>query len=313
MKDNYPQISLVRFCRLLGVTRQSYYQHFWHKELLSIEEELVIGKVLEIRKSHRHMGGRKLYEMLQDFILEHNIKIGRDALFDLLAANNLLVRRKKRKISTTNSFHRYKKYPNLIRNLILDSPNQLWVSDITYWKIKSGFVYISFITDAYSKKIVGHHVAESMEAIETIEALRMALSGFLKKPESPSQLTHHSDRGSQYCSDMYVKLLQDENINISMTESGDPLENAVAERLNGIIKEEYLNDHIADNIEHAKKLLDNAVSLYNKQRPHQSIGYLTPEYVHQNKTKTEKLWKNYYRKNSNIVNSLQDLNITVNV
>lgn len=156
-------------------------------------------------------------------------------------------------------------------------------------------------------------MAESMEAIETIEALRMALSGFLKKPERPSQLTRHSDRGSQYCSDIYVKLLQDENINISMTESGDPLENAVAERLNGIIKEEYLNDHIADNIEHAKKLLDNAVSLYNKQRPHQSIGYLTPEYVHQNKTKTEKLWKNYYRKNSNIVNSLQDLNITVNV
>lgn len=313
MKDNYPRISLVRFCRLLGVTRQSYYQHFWHRELLSIEEELIIGKVIEIRASHRHMGGRKLYEVLQPFILEHNIKIGRDALFDLLAANSLLVRRRKRKIATTNSYHRYKKYPNLIRDFTPAGPNELWVSDITYWKIKSGFVYISFVTDAYSKKIVGYHVAENMEAIETIEALRMALSGFLKEPERYSQLTHHSDRGSQYCSELYVKLLQDSDINISMTESGDPLENAIAERINGIIKEEYLNDYAIDNIKQAKELLDRVVRLYNQQRPHQSIGYMTPEYVHQNKTKTEKLWKNYYQKNSNIANTLQDLNHAVNV
>ena len=222
--------------------------------------------------------------------------MGRDALFDLLAANYLLVRRKKRKVATTNSYHRFKKYPNLIRDLVPQYPNQLWVSDITYWRTTNGFVYISFITDAYSKKIVGHHVAQTMEAVETIEALKMAISGFLKEPDCHFQLTHHSDRGMQYCSELYVKLLKTNNISISMTESGDPLENAIAERINGIIKEEYLNDYSIDNIIQAKELLSAVVNLYNNERPHQSIGYLTPNYVHQNNIKTEKLWRNYYQK-----------------
>lgn len=306
MKDNNPKVSLVRFCRLLGLTRQSYYQHFWQDELVSIEQELVLQQVLEIRQNHRHIGTRKLYEMLQPFILSHQIKMGRDALFDLLAANYLLVRRKKRKVATTNSYHRFKKYPNLIRDLVPKDPNQLWVSDITYWRTTNGFVYISFITDAYSKKIVGHHVAQTMEAVETIEALKMAISGFLKEPDCHFQLTHHSDRGMQYCSELYVKLLKKNNINISMTESGDPLENAIAERVNGIIKEEYLNDYSIDNIKQAKELLSVVVNLYNNERPHQSIGYLTPNNVHQNNIKTEKLWKNYYQKNAIIVNQLQD-------
>lgn len=296
MKDNNPKVSLVRFCRLLGLTRQSYYQHFWQDELVSIEQELVLQQVLEIRQNHRHIGTRKLYEMLQTFILSHQIKMGRDALFDLLAANYLLVRRKKRKVATTNSYHRFKKYPNLIRDLVPQYPNQLWVSDITYWRTTNGFVYISFITDAYSKKIVGHHVAQTMEAVETIEALKMAISGFLKEPDCHFQLTHHSDRGMQYCSELYVKLLKTNNISISMTESGDPLENAIAERINGIIKEEYLNDYSIDNIIQAKELLSAVVNLYNNERPHQSIGYLTPNYVHQNNIKTEKLWRNYYQK-----------------
>ena len=296
MKDNNPKVSLVRFCRLLGLTRQSYYQHFWQDELVSIEQELVLQQVLEIRQNHRHIGTRKLYEMLQPFILSHQIKMGRDALFDLLAANYLLVRRKKRKVATTNSYHRFKKYPNLIRDLVPQYPNQLWVSDITYWRTTNGFVYISFITDAYSKKIVGHHVAQTMEAVETIEALKMAISGFLKEPDCHFQLTHHSDRGMQYCSELYVKLLKTNNISISMTESGDPLENAIAERINGIIKEEYLNDYSIDNIIQAKELLSAVVNLYNNERPHQSIGYLTPNYVHQNNIETEKLWRNYYQK-----------------
>lgn len=306
MKDNNPKISLTRFCRLLGVTRQSYYQHFWQDEAVSVEQELVLQRVREIRRNHRHMGGRKLYEMIQPFILEHQIKMGRDALFDLLAANFLLVRRKKRKVSTTNSYHRFRKYPNLIRNLVPAAPNQLWVSDITYWRTADGFVYISFITDAYSNKIVGYHVAETMEAIETIQALKMAIPGFLDEPDCPFQLTHHSDRGLQYCSEVYVKLLKENNISISMTESGDPRENAIAERLNGIIKEEYLNDYCVENIKQAKELLTAVVKLYNNERPHMSIGNLTPNHVHQNKIKTEKLWKNYYRKNAIIVNPLQD-------
>ncbi len=180
------------------------------------------------------------------------------------------------------------------------APNQLWVSDITYWKINSTYVYISFITDAYSHKIVGYHVAESLASVETIKALKMALSDL--RSESHFKLTHHSDRGVQYCHHEYVKLLQDNNIKISMTESGDPLENPIAERVNGIIKEEYLMDYSLNNIKEAKKILAFVVHLYNQERPHNSISNLVPNQVHENKLKTEKLWKNYYKKNTAIVN-----------
>lgn len=302
MKHNYPKVSLGRFCQLLGVTRQAYYQHFWCQEQLHFEDELVISEVLRIRKNHRHMGGRKLFELIQPFLLDHQIKMGRDRLFDVLSANYLLVKRRKKQTITTNSYHRFKKYPNLIRNFIPIAPNQLWVSDITYWKISTGFVYISFITDAYSRKIVGHHVAQTMEATETMEALKIAISGLKKRPDCNFQLTHHSDRGMQYCSSEYVKLLENSKIGISMTENGDPLENAIAERVNGIIKEEYLNDYQVDNLEEAKELLDAVIQLYNNERPHMSIGNLTPNHVHQNNIKTEKLWKNYYIKSPIIVN-----------
>ena len=260
------------------------------------------------------MGTRKLYEMLQPFILEHQIKIGRDALFDLLSRYQLLVKRRRRKISTTMSYHRFHKWPNLIREFIPTSPNQLYVSDITYWKIDSGYVYISLITDAYSHKIVGYHVAETLETIESIQALRMALSA-KEEAESHSQLTHHSDRGIQYCSNAYVKLLQDNNIEISMTENGDPLENAIAERINGIIKGEYLETYAVENIDQAKEYLEIAVKLYNQERPHMSLGYFTPNEVHLSRTqlKTEKLWKNYYTKKDTFVNLLQDKNLSVNL
>lgn len=302
MKNHYPKIGLGKFCRLLGVTRQAYYQHFWHQEQYVFEDELVISEVLKIRINHRHIGGRKLYELLQPFLLEHQIKMGRDRLFDVLSANYLLVKRRKKQTITTNSYHRFKKYPNLIRDFIPTKPNQLWVSDITYWKIATGFVYISFITDAYSRKIVGSHVAQTMEAVETLEALKTAILGLNEGIDCYFQLTHHSDRGIQYCSDKYVKLLKSTNIRISMTENGDPLENAIAERVNGIIKEEYLNDYQIDNIKQAKELLKRVVELYNNERPHMSIGNLTPNQVHQNNIKTEKLWKNYYQKKHIIVN-----------
>jgi transposase InsO family protein len=230
MKVNFSHIGLARLCGWFGITRQAYYQNSWEGVSTSLEEELVIRQVREIRKNHRRMGTRKLYEMLQPFMLEHNIKMGRDALFNMLSANYLLVRKRKRRIQTTNSFHWLRKYPNLIRDFIPTAINQLWVSDITYWKLNQKHVYISFITDAYSHKIVGYQVAETLEAIESIHALQMALSAL--GAESPLQLTHHSDRGLQYCSHAYVKLLQDYNVQISMTENGDPLENAIAERVN---------------------------------------------------------------------------------
>lgn len=307
MKNNFAHIGLAKLCGWFGITRQAYYQNNWEGVSTTLEEDLIIQRVKEIRKNHRRMGTRKLYEMLQPFILEHQIKIGRDALFNMLSANHLLVRKRKRRIQTTNSFHWLRKYPNLIREFVPTAPNQLWVSDITYWKISTGeHLYISFITDAYSHKIVGYQVAETMETIESMQALQMALSALGAK--SHLNLIHHSDRGIQYCSHAYVKLLQDYNIKISMTENGDPLENAVAERINGIIKEEYLETYDVDNLKDAKGLLKAVVDLYNSERPHMSISNFTPNHIHHSKTKikTERLWKNYYRKIPIIVNPIQD-------
>ncbi len=305
MKSNFQHIGLARLCGWFGITRQAYYQNGWNGIDTSIEEEVILKEVINIRKYHQRMGTRKLYEKLQSFMLDHQIKMGRDALFDLLSSNYLLVKKRKRRVCTTQSFHWLRKYPNLIKDFIPTAPNQLWVSDITYWKINSNrYVYISFITDAYSHKVVGYHVAESLESIETIQALKMALSDL--RSESHFQLVHHSDRGVQYCHHEYVKLLQDNNMKISMTEKGDPLENAIAERVNGIIKDEYLIDYKVDNIKEAKKVLAFVVKLYNEERPHNSIGNLYPKQVHESNLKTEKLWKNYYKKNPIIVNQFQD-------
>ncbi|MAE08609.1 MAG: hypothetical protein CL661_07605 [Bacteroidetes bacterium] len=300
MRLQYRHVGLSRFCKLLGITRQAYYQHFWRSEDKSVEHQLVLQKVKEIRKKHQHMGARKLYEKLQPFLLDHQIKLGRDALFDLLSVNYMLVRRRRRKVHTTHSFHWLRKYPNLIRDFTPTAPNRLWVSDITYWQIETGYVYISFITDAYSHKIVGFHVAKTLESVETIQALKMALSDLL--PDNHYQLIHHSDRGVQYCHHKYVKLLQNNDIKISMTENGDPLENPIAERVNGIIKEEYLLDYNVKNIKEAKKVLDYVVRLYNEDRPHNSISNLLPNQVHKENIKTERLWKSYYKKNPITVN-----------
>ena len=302
MKNNFARIGLARLCGWFGITRQAYYQNNWEGVSTTLEEELMIQQVKKIRSNHKRMGTRKLYEMLNPFMQEHAIKMGRDGLFNLLSANHLLVRRRKRRIKTTNSFHWLRKYPNLISGFVPTAINQLWVSDITYWKLEENPVYISFITDAYSHKIVGYQVADSMEAIETVRALQMAISSL--GAEQPVNLIHHSDRGIQYCSQSYIKLLKENGIQISMTENGDPLENAIAERVNGIIKDEYLDNYQVSTINQAKELLKAVIELYNTERPHMSISNFTPNQIHQSKTKiqTEKLWKNYYRKKTTIVN-----------
>ncbi|MBC7389565.1 MAG: IS3 family transposase [Opitutaceae bacterium] len=295
---------------MFGVTRQAHYQHNWYQECLSTEHHLIIKEVKQIRQFHRCMGTRKLYEKIQDFLLEHNIKMGRGALFDLLASNGLLVRKRRRTISTTMSYHRYHKWPNLINGFVPSGINQLYVSDITYWKIKTGYIYISLITDAYSHKIVGYNVADNLETMESRKALELALHGFGGRA---SQLIHHSDRGLQYCSSEYVKLLQQHGIRISMTETSEPTDNAIAERVNGILKNEYLLNYEVDSLDEAKKLLDQTIRLYNKERPHMSVGMLTPEIVHEHNLKTEKVWKTYPWKKRNIVNPLQDELKTVNL
>lgn len=305
MKHRFQQIGLARLCAWFGISRQAYYQNSWKAIDTSIEEELIVQEIKVIRKNHRRMGTRKLYEKLTPFMQEHGIKMGRDALFDLVSRNHLQVRRRKRRIQTTQSFHWLRKYPNLIRDFVPIQPNELWVSDITYWKINhTDFAYISFITDAYSRKIVGYHLADSLEAIESVKALKMALSTLNKRQEN--NLIHHSDRGVQYCSKEYVKLLKDYHIKISMTENGDPLENAIAERINGIIKEEYLFDYQLKDIKEAKALLKEVVELYNTERPHMSIGNLTPNQVHNKPMKVEKLWKNYYQRKNKFVNQSKD-------
>lgn len=297
MKDSYPSVSLVRICRLLGVTRQAYYQFFWHREELNNEEQLILAEVRVLRQIHPVIGTRKLYCLLQPFLLEHQIKMGRDALFNLMAANKLLVRRRKRKIYTTQSNHWLNRYPNLTKSWYPEAPEQLWVADITYVPISNGFLYLSLITDAYSHKIMGFHIAKTLEAVHTTKALIMALQN---QTDKRSKLIHHSDRGIQYCSSEYVSILKNNNVQISMTESGDPLENPIAERINGIIKHEYLKHYKINDQLQAMEHLKYIVSRYNNERPHQSINMLTPDTVHENHFLVNRRWGKS-RVNVNIV------------
>ena len=298
MKGSYPQISLMRFCRLFGITRQAYYQYFWSVSDVKALQHRVLQRVKEIRAQHPVMGTRKLYCLLQDFLSVHNIKMGRDALFSMLSANKMLVRKRRRRISTTQSHHWLKKYSNLIKGWHPQKPAELWVADITYVPVRNRFLYLSLVTDAYSHKIMGYQIADTLHATHTIKALQMALND---NKVLPDQLIHHSDRGVQYCTAEYVNLLDQHKIKISMTQNSDPLDNPIAERINGIIKDEYLKHYPINNQQDAMTLLGVIISRYNHQRPHQSIKMLTPEIVHQNKLLVNRHWNNH-RHLPNIVN-----------
>jgi len=274
---HYPDKGLVRLCRLFGLSRQAYYKHNWGVLDRNKTDEIILKLVRKIRETHPRIGTRKLHQMLQPLLIEHEIKMGRDGLFNLLANNHLLIRRRKRRVYTTQSQHWLRKYPNLIKGIRIRGVNQLWVSDITYVRKRNGFLYLSLITDAYSRKVVGYHIAESLQAANTLEALKMALR-LNNKPLY--NLIHHSDRGIQYCSHDYTNLLKTHHIRVSMTESGDPLENALAERMNGIIKNEYLFNKNIRNVNHARVLLTQAVDAYNNERPHSSIKMQTPNKLH---------------------------------
>jgi putative transposase len=247
---------------------------------------------MKIREKQKRIGGRKLFSIIRPQLSDQE-QIGRDAFFDILRSNGMLVRKKRTRAYTTNSFHWLHKYPNLIKELQVQRPNQLWVSDITYIKTEAGFVYLYLITDAYSRKIVGWHISETMEAINALEALYMALS---QLPADAMQLIHHSDRGIQYCSSKYVSCLQKHNILISMTENGDPYENAIAERVNGILKTEWLYDMTLENLKDAKKAMSEIINTYNTDRPHLSINMLTPSQAHQMTGELKRLWKASQRK-----------------
>ena len=255
-----------------------------------LEEELIIGQVLIHRRMQPKLGIRKLIIMMQDFISRHQIKLGRDALFALLREHNLLVRKRKRSTQTTFSKHCFKKYKNLIRGFEPMAPNLLWVSDITYLRVADGFAYLSLITDAYSKRIMGFSLSKTLQAESSLKALQMALSN----SKDTSQLIHHSDRGIQYCCNDYTDMLKSRHIQISMTENGDPLENAIAERVNGILKTELLQEAYRD-FEQARTGVAKAIWIYNSLRPHSSCQMLTPQVAHQTQGKLKKHWKNYYK------------------
>ena len=255
---------------------------------------MIIDEVLRHRKHLKRIGTRKLLEEMKGFLSNHHFKIGRDAMFDLLADRGLLVtKRKRRGCVTTLSKHRFKKYPNIVRDFIPVNPNQLWVSDITYLHLDEGFAYLSLITDAYSRKIVGFYLSKDLSARGPLAALKMAL---FSNPLRDG-LIHHSDRGVQYCCDEYVKLLEHYEVKISMTEKGDPLENALAERVNGILKQELLEEVFPD-FETAQREVAIACSTYNHLRPHGSINNLKPVQANQLSGTIKKRWTNYWQKNN---------------
>ena len=275
-------------CRLLGYTRQAFHKRQRREEEEAIKGELVIQQVLRIRSEQKRVGTRKLYHITRPFCLEHGIKLGRDRLNDLMRDHSLLVRRRRAGKPRTTISGPWKRYPNLIRDVVPTAANQVWVSDITYVRVGDEFSYLSLITDAYSRKIVGYNLYRDLSARGCVGALKMALRN---NPDRKG-LIHHSDRGLQYYSAAYMNALGT-RIRVSMTEKSDPLENAIAERVNGILKDELLEKRFASFSE-AREKIAQAVSIYNHHRPHLSIDLLTPAEAHTRTGSLKRLWKNNF-------------------
>jgi len=262
---------------LFGISRQGYYQKQQRIDQRLKELSRVKSGVINERIHLPRLGTRKLYYRLKRQFKSQGIKIGRDALFDFLRSEHLLVKPKRSYHKTTNSKHWLHKYPNLLTGRKAVRPNEIWVSDITYIDTTEQTTYLSLITDAYSRKIVGHYLHESLHTDGVAGALQMAL-----KHEKFDELIHHSDRGLQYCSTQYQQILNKNNIIPSMTDGYDCYQNALAERMNGIIKEEFLVVK-PSNIKQARLMITEAVKLYNERRPHTALNYLTPDVVHKQK------------------------------
>lgn len=291
MKQDHPRTGMVMLCRLFGKTRHAYYDAVWRKENSLIKEDVILQEVINVRKDLPSLGVRKLHHVLQPRLASHKIGIGRDYLFDLLAEHRLLIRRRKRNVITTDSRHWMHKYSNLIKPISVNRPEQVWVSDITYIRMINQWGYLSLITDAYSRKIMGYNFRNDLSSEGCIMALKMALDNRVYN----EQIIHHSDRGSQYCSHQYVNLLLQNKIAISMTENGDPYENALAERMNGIIKTEFNLYNSQLGFEQTANLITKSINAYNQLRPHASCDYMTPDETHLKSGQLNKRWKNYNR------------------
>lgn len=283
-------ISIKTLCSLFGKSRNAWYDSRTRIEKDVLIRDIVLQEVQNIRTDLPAIGTRKLHYMLVDLLKPHGISLGRDYLFDLLAATGLLVARRRRRVVTTDSNHWMRRYNNLMALEQIIRPEQVWVSDITYLRINNSFVYLSLITDAYSRQIMGYHLQNDLSAEGCLQALRMAIA---KRKTPKLTLMHHSDRGSQYCSKAYVDELNGANIAISMTKNGDPYENAIAERVNGILKTEFDLERSMGTFEQLKTKLDKVINAYNTLRPHASCNYLTPMQAHQKQGELNKQWKNY--------------------
>lgn len=259
-----------------GLKRDAYYKYKRREEKRLQIEQQVVEIVKQKRKILPREGVRKLVRSLKQEFYNANLKIGRDSLFNILRKHNMLTLRKKYSSRTTNSLHRFYKYDNIIKNLEVTKTNQVWVSDITYIRTINGFCYLALITDMYSRKIVGYDLSDSLELNGCVRALNKALY----QAKNTKGLIHHSDRGIQYCSNVYTQILKRKKIDISMTEENHCYENAMAERVNGILKNEFYLDQTFDTIAHAKRATKNAINLYNQIRLHLSLDFKTPNMVY---------------------------------
>lgn len=296
MKQHYPQAAIGTLCGLFGKTRQAYYEHGWQAANGQLQEELVLDLAREARKTLKKEGAVKLLGSLQPTLQSHNIRMGRDRFFKLLRKHNMIQKRKKNHARTTWSDHYYRKWPNLIKGLEVLKPQQHWVSDITYLRTEKGFMYLSLLTDAYSRKIVGYHVSQNLRVQGCLIALNKAIRSL--KDYVPQSLIHHSDRGIQYCCDQYVSVLQTHQIRISMTQTGSPYDNAIAERVNGILKTELELDRTFEGYSQATGATHKAIDLYNRLRQHMSCDNLTPDQAHLREGKLKKRWKPRKRKSN---------------
>jgi putative transposase len=278
MKQIYCNASMKSICALFGKSRQAFYDIHKHHSTASIEQGLILELVRDVRQILPRIGVVKLHSMITEELLTHHIKIGRDRLFELLRRHELLIPSKRKYVHTTQSWHHYRKWPNLVHKAMApDQPDQIWVSDITFLRTRNGFIYLSLVTDAFSRKIVGYHLSQYLKASGCVAALGKAITA----AGAPlTGLIHHSDRGIQYCCDEYVQLLQLHGIQISMTQSGSPYDNAIAERVNGILKQEFDLDRTFESYREAIEPLANAIYRYNQVRPHFSCGLQTPEQKH---------------------------------
>ena len=262
----------------------------------------MLKMVNEIRIKMPKIGTRKLHFLLQEELSE--LSIGRDKLFAILKSNHLLIKPSRSYHITTNSHHRFKKHKNIIKNLNIERPEQVWVSDITYIGNRQNPIYLSLVTDAYSKRIIGYDVSSSLEVSGSVKALKMAIKN---RNYSKDTLIHHSDRGLQYCSNLYQNILQKNNIECSMTETYDPYANAVAERVNGILKREFLDYYgYKLPIDLMKTVVKESINIYNNERPHYSCYMKTPNQMHKQsdiEIRTYKL-KNHREKKFSVVNKI---------